>query len=85
MFKKLLLAVVFSFILLTSCSSNEEEKIAIRDHIKSCTKDLIESHFRDGLRKKEYEFNAQKFCLYIDSLGRPVLYEDNNYIGSITL
>ncbi len=78
----LIVIAVFVFL---ECGSNKNDIVLIRNHIKDCTTDLIQSQLSEKIRTKEYEFVGQTFIMSIDTLGKPCFLRDGEYIESINI
>ncbi|MFC2131556.1 hypothetical protein ACFLSQ_08995 [Bacteroidota bacterium] len=81
----LIFSLIAGIIFVSTCETEKDKMIIIRNHIKYCTQDLVENHLKDSIRDKEYDFKGQTFSLYIDSTGKPIFFEDGKNRQSIFL
>ncbi|MFH1050491.1 MAG: hypothetical protein V1779_06110 [bacterium] len=78
----IIVVAVFVFL---ECGSNKNDIVLIRNHIRDCTTDLIQSQLSEKIRTKEYEFVGQTFIMSIDTLGKPCFLRDGEYTESIDI
>jgi len=66
-------------------NSHRSEIVYIRDHIKSCSNELVKAQIENKIHKRDFKFEGQVFTMTFDTLGKPIFLLEGNPVEEISL